>query len=338
MVTDPRREFRLALAKQEAPRALLSTGLLILGLSALQVLIEGQGIRLAFWLHAGAVVVFLLCAWLTARPAFPPRLVPWAVVVSAYSVVASLQVEVILDPTALGMAYVLISMLAYGPFVLSLVAMAVAAIPILVGFALAALAWDPDGLISWLAAALAALALGAVLLRVRIRSFDELHDLTEANRALATKDPLTGVLNRRGVEDRVGELTALARRQGHPLSVTFIDVDGLKAANDTYGHDFGDAVIVAVASSLRALVRESDLVGRWGGDEFIVVGIGDSLPPRQLEERLARRLAETDLDLTRWPGQVSIGSAVSTPGDGDFIDLVIAADADMYRRRLERRG
>lgn len=337
-MTDPRTDFRLAQAKGEAPRALLWTGLLILGLSVLQVVIEGQGIRLAFWLHVGAVAVFLACAWLTARPSLPPRLVPWAVVVSAYAVVAGLQVEVILDPTALGMAYVLLAMLAYGPFVLSLTAMAVAAVPILVGYVLAALAWDPDGLASWLAAALAALALGTVLLRVRIRSFDELHDLTEVNRALATKDPLTGVLNRRGVEERTVELAALARRQDQSLSVTFIDIDGLKAANDTHGHDFGDAVIVAVATSLRALVRESDLVGRWGGDEFIVVGLGESLPPPQLEERLARRLAQTDLDLARWPGQVSIGSAVTTPGDGDFVDLVVAADADMYRRRLERRG
>ena len=337
-MTDPRTVFRLALAKREAPRALLWTGLLILGLSLLQVVLDGQGIRLALWLHSGAVVVFLVFAWLTSRPSFPPHLVPWAVVVSAYAVIASLQMEVVLDPTALGMAYVLLAMLAYGPFTLSVAAMAAAAVPILAGFVPAALAWDPDDLVSWLSAALAALALGAVLLRVRIHSFDELYALTEVNRALATKDPLTGVLNRRGVEERIAELTALARRQDTSLSVTFVDVDGLKVANDTYGHDFGDTVIVAVAHSLRALVRESDLVGRWGGDEFIVVGLGAALPPLQLEERLARHLAGTDVDLTRWPGRVSIGSAVSTPGDGDFVTLVVAADADMYRRRLERRA
>lgn len=337
-MSDPRTDFRLAQAKREAPRALLWTGLLILGLSVMQILLEEQGLRIGFWLHVGAVAVFLLTGWLASRPSFPPWLVPWAIAVSAFAMITALQAEVMLDPTALGMAYVLLATLAYGPFTLSMVAMAVAAVPIMGGYVLAAFTWDPNDVVSWLAAAVAALALGAVLLRVRIRSIDELYAVTEVNRSLATKDPLTGVLNRRGVEERVVELTALARRQDQSLSVTFVDVDGLKVANDTYGHDFGDTVIVAVARSLRALVRESDLVGRWGGDEFIVVGLGASLPLIQLEERLAKRLAETDVDMARWPGRVSIGSAVSAPGDGDFISLVVAADADMYRRRLERRA
>jgi diguanylate cyclase (GGDEF)-like protein len=259
-------------------------------------------------------------------------------VVSAYSIILTLQVEVALDPTALGMAYVLLAMLAFGPFTLSVTAMAVAAFPALAGFVVAARAWAPDDLVMWLAAAIAALALGAVLLRVRIRSIDELCDLTVENRALATKDPLTGVLNRRGVEEKVIDLTAIARRQERPVSVTFVDVDGLKAANDTYGHDFGDSVIMAVAHALRSLVRESDLVGRWGGDEFIVVGLGEPMPPTDLENRLAQRFAADGVDLSRWSGQVSIGSAVATPQGTGFVDLVVAADADMYRRRLERRA
>lgn len=337
-MTDPRPEFRLALAKQEAPRALLWTGLLILGLSVLQVVIEGRGLRTAFWLHLGVVGVFLGSAWLTARQSFPPRLAPWAIVVSAYSIILTLQVEVVLDPTALGMAYVLLAMLAYGPFSLSVTAMAVAAVPALIGFVVAARAWEPDDLVMWLAAAIAALALGAVLLRVRIHSIDELCDLTVENRALATKDPLTGVLNRRGVEEKVVDLAAIARRQERPVSVTFIDVDGLKAANDMHGHDFGDGVITAVAHALRSLVRESDLVGRWGGDEFIVVGMGDPMPSADLEHRLAQRFAADGVDLSRWSGQVSIGSAVAPPQGTDFVDLVVAADADMYRRRLERRA
>jgi diguanylate cyclase (GGDEF)-like protein len=337
-VTDPRPAFRLALAKQEAPRALLWTGLLIVGLSLLQVAIEGRGVRAAFWLHLGVFAVFLVSSWLTSRPAFPARLTPWAIVVSAYSIILTLQVEVALDPTALGMAYVLLAMLAFGPFTLSVTAMAVAAFPALAGFVVAARAWAPDDLVMWLAAAIAALALGAVLLRVRIRSIDELCDLTVENRALATKDPLTGVLNRRGVEEKVIDLTAIARRQERPVSVTFVDVDGLKAANDTYGHDFGDSVIMAVAHALRSLVRESDLVGRWGGDEFIVVGLGEPMPPTDLENRLAQRFAADGVDLSRWSGQVSIGSAVATPQGTGFVDLVVAADADMYRRRLERRA
>jgi diguanylate cyclase (GGDEF)-like protein len=337
-VADPRTAFRLAQAKQEAPRALLWTGLLILALSVLQVVIEGRGIRTGFWLHAGSVAVFLACAWLTFRPGFPPALTPWAIVVSAYSMIAALQLEVVLDPTALGMAYVLLAMLAYGPFTLSGVAMAVSAVPVSLGFVAAAWAWDPDQVGPWLVAGVAALALGAVLLRVRIRSIDELGDLTEAQRALATRDPLTGILNRRGVEERVGDLMAIARRHGTPVSVTFVDVDGLKSANDSYGHDFGDEVIVAVARALRALLRESDIVGRWGGDEFIVVGLGEAVSSSVLEERLLQRFTADGLDLSRWPGQVSIGSATSSSTEDGFADLVLDADVEMYRRRGERRA
>ena len=335
---DSRADFRLAIAKREAPRALMWTGLLILGLSLFTTVIEGRGLRLGLILHTGSVLIFLVCAWLTSRPGFPARGVPWAIVASAYSIIVALQVEVILDPTALGMAYVLLAMLAFGPFTLDFRAMAVVTVPIALGFVFAARAWSPDSTLPWLGAALAALAMGAVLLRVRIRSFSALYDLTEENRHLATRDPLTGALNRRGVEDRLTELVAIGRRQEQSVSVTFLDINGLKAANDSHGHAFGDTVIVAVANALRGLVREADVIGRWGGDEFIVVGLGDPVDPTHLEQRLSARFADAGVDVARWPDGVSIGSATMASAGGDITALIAAADADMYRRRLQRRG
>lgn len=334
---DARGAFRLAQARRETPRGLGWVAATILVLSLVNPLTSGDGITYTEALHLGVVLVFATGAYLAGRPWLPAWLPPWIVGACALALVLSFQLEVWLHPTALGVAYILMSMLAFPPFTLSMRVSAVVAVPMTAGFVITMTRWAPDDIVRWVAAAAAALVTGGVILRLRLAGIDELGESTARQRDLATHDALTGVLNRRGVEERAVALMALARRQEQPVSVTFVDIDGLKAANDTHGHDFGDTVIVAVAGALRALVRESDLVGRWGGDEFIVVGMGEPPAPAHLEERLAARFAADGVDLARWPGRVSTGSAVTSAGGSDFVDLVVAADADMYQRRLERR-
>jgi diguanylate cyclase (GGDEF)-like protein/PAS domain S-box-containing protein len=102
------------------------------------------------------------------------------------------------------------------------------------------------------------------------------NDVTEQKRAeahaiaMAERDPLTGLLNRRGIEHRLGDALA-ALRDGSGLALMVIDLDGFKQVNDSMGHDAGDRVLVAVAQQLEAVVRRTDLVARIGGDEFVVV-------------------------------------------------------------------
>jgi diguanylate cyclase (GGDEF)-like protein len=88
--------------------------------------------------------------------------------------------------------------------------------------------------------------------------------------AEAASDALTGLLNRRQLDARVAEVAALARR-GRPWSCVMIDVDGFKAMNDAYGHVAGDRVLTTIAERLGASVRASDFVGRYGGDEFLLL-------------------------------------------------------------------
>lgn len=337
-MVDDRRAFRLALAKEEAPRALLTIAIVVAVLSVINLFLVGRGVTAADVLHAVVVLAFLGASWLARQTWVPPAAVPWIVAASAVVIVVSIEYEVWVDPTPQGIAYILIAMVAYGAFTLSVAAMVTAAVPMTVLFVLALAEADVELMANWLAIAVAALAMGFVLLRVRLRGIDALHDLTVENMALATRDPLTGAYNRRGIEERVPELMAMARRQGQPAFVMFIDVDGLKAANDTFGHDIGDTVLVAVAEAVRGTVREADLVGRWGGDEFIVVGLGDPLPPDELEARLLQRFVDSGLDLTQWPGTVSTGSATSRDADAPFLDLVVEADASMYARRAQRRS
>ena len=329
--------YRLELAKDEGAKALLWTGGLILLLSFLNVVLAQHGVDTVDGVHLGVVALFLLGSFIASRPSTPPATVPWIVAAAAVVMVLSLQWEVWTDPTALGAAYVLIAMLAFAPFILDARAVLTAQIPMVIGFLLAASQLDAAGVVNWIIAGMAAVLLGLVILRVRLQSIDDLADEMARSRADATRDPLTGTLNRRGVEERVPDLVGLALRRDESVSAVFVDIDGLKAANDQFGHEFGDEVIRAVADAVRFTVRAGDLVGRWGGDEFIVIGMGDPLPTEHLTTRLSNRLAHSGIAPSQWPGTVSVGSAMGRADGFDFDRLIARADADMYERRRLRR-
>jgi len=146
----------------------------------------------------------------------------------------------------------------------------------------------------------------------------------------AITDSLTGLLNRRGLEDRLEEELARCRRNGHELSLVMLDCDGLKAVNDTGGHELGDVVLQRVADCLREHKRMADVAGRLGGDEFVVLlpetRAGDALG---VAERFRRELAATPLSDGRTI-TAALGVA-SFPGDGDTAAALLrAADRTLY--------
>ncbi|HEV3480294.1 MAG TPA: diguanylate cyclase, partial [Gaiellaceae bacterium] len=146
----------------------------------------------------------------------------------------------------------------------------------------------------------------------------------------AVTDSLTGLLNRRGLEDRLAEELARSRRNGHELSLVMIDCDGLKAVNDSGGHELGDAVLQRIADCLRSHKRVADVAGRLGGDEFVVLlpetGASDALG---VAERFRRELAATPL-----PDGRTITAAcgiANFPADGDTAaGLLRVADRTLY--------
>ncbi len=147
-------------------------------------------------------------------------------------------------------------------------------------------------------------------------------------RALALRDPLTGLANRRHVEDVLGDALAEAR----PCAVLLLDIDHFKAVNDAHGHATGDTALREVACRLAAGLRPGDLLGRWGGEEFIVVApAADAHAAWALGERLRTGLTDTPL-----PGglrlTLSAGVALSRPGDTPA-SLVARADGALYRAK-----
>jgi diguanylate cyclase (GGDEF)-like protein len=146
----------------------------------------------------------------------------------------------------------------------------------------------------------------------------------------AVTDSLTGLLNRRGLEDRLEEELERCRRNGHELSLVMIDCDGLKAVNDSGGHELGDVVLQRVADCLRAHKRVADVAGRLGGDEFVVLlpetGASDALGAA---ERFRRQLAAAPLADGRTI-TAALGVA-SFPADGDSAaSLLRVADRTLY--------
>lgn len=190
----------------------------------------------------------------------------------------------------------------------------------------------PDhAVVRWLATIGTLAVAGLLVSRLRTMLQSTLSELVDR----AREDPLTGILNRRTLEEFADRELTQARREGVELSVIVADIDAFKLLNDRLGHPAGDDVLRKVAEVLQAETRDIDLVARVGGDEFVALLPGASAhEAEQIAERLRgsvrRELAESGV-------QVSIGIAsAAPPAYPPFDALWGKADAAMYRAKRTR--
>jgi len=181
-------------------------------------------------------------------------------------------------------------------------------------------------------------------LRAGRRILDLQAQLLEAQEALrhqATHDPLTGLGNRAAVLDTLDRELARGFRESRPVGLLVIDVDHFKRVNDTHGHPAGDGVLREVGRRLSEVLRPYDTLGRYGGEEFLVI-LPDCDPGsmRRLAERLRHAIRDTAVDLPDGliPVTISLGGACSDPATpGDASALLRTADQALYRaKRLGR--
>jgi diguanylate cyclase (GGDEF)-like protein len=153
---------------------------------------------------------------------------------------------------------------------------------------------------------------------------------------MAVRDGLTGAYNRSYLELAMDRAAKHVRRNGGVVSILFLDVDGMKEVNDTYGHQAGDGVLVQLAALLRRSCRENDVVARYGGDEFVV------LMPDTDEEGVRQVARKVDAALARHnataaePARLSASAGTYTAGADDIDDLLREADRRMYASKRSR--
>lgn len=147
---------------------------------------------------------------------------------------------------------------------------------------------------------------------------------------VARIDSLTGMYNRRHVEEQLEGLVSAAKRHGTELSVLMIDVDGFKGINDTHGHRAGDLALRQAATAIRSALRMEDSLGRWGGEEFLaVLPTTDAAGALVVAQRLRKRVATSPARLANGTGvslTVTVGGAALAEGD-DVNDLLKRADS-----------
>ena len=164
------------------------------------------------------------------------------------------------------------------------------------------------------------------------------HDITpqkELEKRLyqaAITDPLTGLYNRRFADEMLKQEKLTYKRYQTPFCILLIDLDNFKIINDVYGHDVGDKVLVAVANVLKRNVRESDIVARWGGEEFLIL-----LRRIELEDaiKVAEKIRNAICQLKVLPVEgitASIGISCYS-GEGDVYNLVRKADLALYQAK-----
>ena len=152
-------------------------------------------------------------------------------------------------------------------------------------------------------------------------------------------DPLTDILNRRGLERELKRSLAHVKRYGASAALVYLDLDGFKRVNDRHGHAAGDAVLKAVAMVLDRHIRESDVVARVGGDEFCVFGAELNLNPEALLARLDYNIARFNAEHSELaPLSASAGIWRCPFGREEPLDSIVAqADQAMYERKRARR-
>ncbi len=161
----------------------------------------------------------------------------------------------------------------------------------------------------------------------RIDSHDKLQKKIEAIEKESRTDLLTGLLNRRGFEEKLEEERERADRYNHPFLVIYLDMDNLKQLNDTQGHEIGDEALISIAEKMKTTCRGIDFAGRVGGDEFILV----------FPETSKKKEAVAIVERFRKIENVSIGYSQYYPGTA-LREAINTAERRMYKEKNKKKG
>jgi diguanylate cyclase (GGDEF)-like protein len=188
----------------------------------------------------------------------------------------------------------------------------------------------------------------AAELRARLRSGARVLDLQEGLlrtqeelRHLATHDQLTGIFNRPTIVESLERELTRAARERTPVSVAIADLDHFKRINDNYGHAAGDAVLAVAAARMRSVLRKYDAIGRYGGEEFLVVlPACDAAGAADVATRILKAVCEAPVDVAGGAlgMAVSVGVSTTRSGTESAAELIAGADRALYRAKAAGRN
>jgi diguanylate cyclase (GGDEF)-like protein len=316
--------------RRESPKVFVLFSIFILA-HLLQHEVTGEHMDLNFLVSdLSQIIVFLTISLLVWSQRLPAPLLPWVIQSGVVLGVAG-QTYDFLDSGESWPIFLMLALagglsLYWAPFIIgSALSTAIAGTALLMH--------ESEHAASWVIAICVAVAAHTGTVQSRRRHALDLGQAHCEVELSATNDHLTGLLNRRGLIEQAHFISGLAHRTGEAVFVVFIDVGGLKRVNDAYGHGAGDRLLGAVAGALRVVARESDLACRWGGDEFVMVGLGLRPDPEALSARLLAAMDMTGLE-HRWEPRLWVGSAQGSSADDDLNDIIHWADQDLYRNRM----
>ncbi|WP_233835831.1 biofilm regulation diguanylate cyclase SiaD [Paraburkholderia sp. ZP32-5] len=178
------------------------------------------------------------------------------------------------------------------------------------------------------------------ILRISDRYQAMMTDLNDALKTASTHDPLTGIGNRRLITERLQEESARAQRSGKPYSLVLLDADNFKRINDTWGHNVGDRVLVEISRAMKGVTRQSDLCGRWGGEEFLLLLPETSLDnARIVVEHIHKAVCTVSIRVGAEMLSVtaSFGATEYLIGE-DYMQTIGRADAALFEAKREGRN
>jgi two-component system cell cycle response regulator len=168
---------------------------------------------------------------------------------------------------------------------------------------------------------------------------DKLREQSAEFDRMSRTDALTGLYNRRHLQERLRQACSAALRRGHAVGVVMVDIDHFKWVNDSEGHQGGDDVLREVTRRMQGEVRDEDVIGRWGGEEFLVI-----LPETEpggagvLAERVRKAIADEPFDRGDHQLAVTISAGCAAEPIGDTDDLIKRADAALYQAKAAGRN
>jgi len=288
----------------------------------------GRG-NLSDFLAMGIGLVFLTIAQVISRTKMPTRRATWLWALS----VSALAVAIALNASQGGLerlGYLLVLAVVVGAVSFTWPSFVFATVFLLGSYvglgARMTSVFNP----AWIAPAIAAAIAGALLLVVRRRSLSILKDVDRLENQLGSTDVLTGALTRQGLITLGPSVRRAAQRTSQSVFVMIVDIDDLASANRNYGMGYGDDLLRTVAEAIRTAARDADLLGRWSGDEFAVIGMGAEDSIKALSERIPRIIGESPLTLGKTPLRVNIGTAIGSPEN--HVEVLVEQALDDLRR------